>query len=203
MTQGTVKWLNAEKGYGLISRADGPDIIVHYPEIDGYGFRSLEENQHAEFEMAQRPKDPQATRVRAVMSVATVAAGDTPGLSGAARCSRPHKASAIAAYRGTYGCGHPNGPIGPEPSRGTPGTNPPSPPGTPDITRVLSVRRDERRSGLRFLSGKPRQDDRYGSSKCPSLTSLSDLPHRFPCIYPAYPGQPRATVGPALGPFGS
>src|SRR5579859_3590291 len=65
MTQGTVKWFNAEKGYGFISRADGPDVFVHYSEIDGYGFRSLEESQHVEFEVSQGPKGPQATRVRA------------------------------------------------------------------------------------------------------------------------------------------
>jgi cold shock protein len=50
MTQGTVKRLNAEKGYGFISRTDGPDVFAHYSQIDGSGFRSLEENQHAEFE---------------------------------------------------------------------------------------------------------------------------------------------------------
>src|SRR5580700_8212505 len=65
MTQGTVKWFNAEKGYGFISRTDGPDVFVHYSEIDGNGFRSLEENQHVEFEVTQGPKGPQATHVRA------------------------------------------------------------------------------------------------------------------------------------------
>jgi cold shock protein len=65
MTQGTVKWFNVEKGYGFISRTDGPDVFVHYSEIDGYGF-SLAENQHVEFEVAQGPKGLQATRVRAV-----------------------------------------------------------------------------------------------------------------------------------------
>ena len=65
MTQGTVKWFNAEKGYGFISRTDGPDVFVHYSAIDGYGFRSLEENQHVEFEVTQGPKGPQAARVRA------------------------------------------------------------------------------------------------------------------------------------------
>jgi CspA family cold shock protein len=58
MSQGTVKWFNAEKGYGFISRADGPDVFVHYSEIDGYGFRSLEENQQVEFEVTQGPKGP-------------------------------------------------------------------------------------------------------------------------------------------------
>ena len=65
MSQGTVKWFNAEKGYGFISRADGPDVFVHYSEIDGDGFRSLEENQHLEFEVTQGPKGLQATDVRA------------------------------------------------------------------------------------------------------------------------------------------
>ena len=65
MSQGTVKWFNAEKGYGFISRADGPDVFVHYSGIDGHGFRSLEENQHVEFEVTQGPKGLQATHVRA------------------------------------------------------------------------------------------------------------------------------------------
>jgi len=65
MTQGTVKWFNAEKGYGFISRGDGPDVFVHYSEIDGNGFRSLEENQQVEFEVAPGPKGPQAIHVRA------------------------------------------------------------------------------------------------------------------------------------------
>jgi cold shock protein len=65
MSQGTVKWFNAEKGYGFISQVDGPDVFVHYSEIDGYGFRSLEENQQVEFEVTKGPKGPQATHVRA------------------------------------------------------------------------------------------------------------------------------------------
>ncbi|WP_151482691.1 cold-shock protein [Streptomyces albicerus] len=65
MTQGTVKWFNAEKGFGFIAQADGgPDVFVHYSEIDSSGFRSLEENQHVEFEVVQGPKGPQASRVR-------------------------------------------------------------------------------------------------------------------------------------------
>jgi cold shock protein len=65
MTQGTVKWFNAEKGYGFISRTDGLDVFVRYSEIDGRGLRSLEEYQHVEFEVIQGPKGPQTTRVRA------------------------------------------------------------------------------------------------------------------------------------------
>lgn len=43
--------VNAEKGYGFVSRAHGPDVFVHYSEVDGNGFRDLEENQHGEFEV--------------------------------------------------------------------------------------------------------------------------------------------------------
>ncbi len=64
MTQGTVKWFNAEKGFGFIAREDGPDVFVHYSEIDGTGFRSLEENQRVEFELTQGNKGPQASGVR-------------------------------------------------------------------------------------------------------------------------------------------
>jgi len=66
MAQGTVKWFNGEKGFGFISQdGGGADVFVHYSEIDGYGFRSLEEDQHVEFEVTQGPKGPQATHVRA------------------------------------------------------------------------------------------------------------------------------------------
>ncbi|GAA2392706.1 cold-shock protein [Streptomyces glaucosporus] len=66
MTQGTVKWFNADKGFGFIAREDGPDVFVHYSEIDASGFRSLEENQRVEFEVVQGPKGPQATAVRPI-----------------------------------------------------------------------------------------------------------------------------------------
>ncbi|PJE99369.1 cold-shock protein [Streptomyces carminius] len=64
MTQGTVKWFNPDKGFGFIAREDGPDVFVHYSEIEGGGFRNLEENQRVEFEVVQGPKGPQATGVR-------------------------------------------------------------------------------------------------------------------------------------------
>ncbi|KUM74733.1 cold-shock protein [Streptomyces sp. ISL-22] len=66
MTQGTVKWFNAEKGFGFIAQDGGPDLFVHYSEIEGHGFRSLEENQQVEFEVVQGPKGPQAAHVRAI-----------------------------------------------------------------------------------------------------------------------------------------
>ncbi|SDK84904.1 cold-shock protein [Lentzea albidocapillata] len=66
MTQGTVKWFNAEKGFGFLSRESGPDVFVHYSEIDGDGYRSLEDAQRVEFEVTQGPKGPQATAVRAI-----------------------------------------------------------------------------------------------------------------------------------------
>lgn len=65
MAEGTVKWFSAEKGYGFIQRTDGgPDVFVHYSEIQGSGYRSLEENQRVEFEVGQGTKGPQAQNVR-------------------------------------------------------------------------------------------------------------------------------------------
>jgi cold shock protein len=63
---GTVKWFNAEKGFGFIAREGGPDVFVHYSQIDGNGFRSLEDNQRVEFEINQGAKGPQAVHVRTV-----------------------------------------------------------------------------------------------------------------------------------------
>ena len=65
MAQGTVKWFNAEKGYGFISQdGGGPDIFVHYSSIMSDGYRSLEDNQRVEFEITQGQKGPKADRVR-------------------------------------------------------------------------------------------------------------------------------------------
>ena len=67
MAQGTVKWFNAEKGFGFITPDDGAkDLFVHYSEIQGSGFRSLEENQRVQFEVAQGAKGPQAVGVSAI-----------------------------------------------------------------------------------------------------------------------------------------
>lgn len=67
MAQGTVKWFNAEKGYGFIAPEDGSaDLFVHYSSIEGNGFKSLEENQRVEFEVGEGQKGPQAQEVRAI-----------------------------------------------------------------------------------------------------------------------------------------
>ena len=67
MAQGTVKWFNSEKGYGFIEREDGEgDIFVHYSEIQGSGFRTLEEHQKVEFEIGEGAKGPQAQQVTAL-----------------------------------------------------------------------------------------------------------------------------------------
>ncbi len=66
MAQGTVKWFNAEKGFGFIAPTEGPDVFVHFSEIQGSGYKSLEENQQVEFEIVQGPKGPQASQVRAL-----------------------------------------------------------------------------------------------------------------------------------------
>ncbi len=66
MAQGTVKWFNAEKGYGFIAVDGGQDVFVHYSAIVADGYRSLEEGQRVEFEVTQGQKGPQADQVRAV-----------------------------------------------------------------------------------------------------------------------------------------
>jgi CspA family cold shock protein len=60
---GTVKWFNASKGYGFISREGADDVFVHYSAIQGDGFRSLDEGQRVEFSVEQGNKGLQATNV--------------------------------------------------------------------------------------------------------------------------------------------
>tara|TARA_R110000787_G_scaffold72116_5_gene160616 strand:+ start:1635 stop:1841 length:207 start_codon:yes stop_codon:yes gene_type:complete len=62
-TTGTVKWFNADKGYGFIEREDGPDVFVHFRSIVGDGFRTLNEGQKVQFEVTQGQKGPQAENV--------------------------------------------------------------------------------------------------------------------------------------------
>ena len=65
MATGTVKWFNAEKGYGFIAPDDGSaDVFVHYSAIQSSGYRTLEEEQRVEFEVTQGQKGPQADQVR-------------------------------------------------------------------------------------------------------------------------------------------
>ena len=64
MAQGTVKWFNAEKGYGFIAvEGGGADVFVHYSAIATSGYRSLEEGQKVEFDITQGQKGPQAENV--------------------------------------------------------------------------------------------------------------------------------------------
>lgn len=67
MSQGTVKWFNAEKGFGFITQDDGgADVFVHFSAISGDGYRSLDENQRVEYELTQGQKGPQATNVQRI-----------------------------------------------------------------------------------------------------------------------------------------
>jgi CspA family cold shock protein len=63
MQEGIVKWFNAEKGFGFISRENGDDVFVHFSAILGDGFKSLDEGQRVSFEVVQGPKGPQAADV--------------------------------------------------------------------------------------------------------------------------------------------
>jgi len=66
MTIGTVKWFNGEKGFGFITREDGPDVFVHFSAIAGEGYRNLDENQKVEFDVVAGQKGPQAANVRPI-----------------------------------------------------------------------------------------------------------------------------------------
>ncbi len=67
MALGTVKWFNADKGFGFIAPDDGSaDVFVHYSAIETSGYRSLEENQKVEYTITQGPKGPQAEKVHPV-----------------------------------------------------------------------------------------------------------------------------------------
>ncbi|HTI35317.1 MAG TPA: cold-shock protein [Miltoncostaea sp.] len=67
MSEGVVKWFSAEKGYGFVTPADGgKDLFVHHSEIQGSGYKSLDEGQKVSFETEQGPKGPQAVKVTAL-----------------------------------------------------------------------------------------------------------------------------------------
>ncbi|ADU28926.1 cold-shock protein [Evansella cellulosilytica] len=63
MQQGTVKWFNAEKGFGFIEVEGGDDVFVHFSAIQGEGFKSLDEGQAVTFDVEQGQRGPQATNV--------------------------------------------------------------------------------------------------------------------------------------------
>ncbi|HEM3439477.1 cold-shock protein [Streptococcus suis] len=63
MVQGTVKWFNAEKGFGFIAQENGPDVFAHFSEIQSNGFKSLEDGQKVTFEVEQGQHGLQATNI--------------------------------------------------------------------------------------------------------------------------------------------
>ena len=66
MATGTVKFFNAEKGFGFISRDEGEDVFVHYSNIQSSGYRTLEQGQRVEFDVAPGRKGEEAQNVRVV-----------------------------------------------------------------------------------------------------------------------------------------
>ena len=63
MEKGTVKWFNNQKGYGFIAAESGIDVFVHHSEIQGDGYKTLDEGQLVEFEIQEGPKGKQAAKV--------------------------------------------------------------------------------------------------------------------------------------------
>ncbi|QRY77411.1 cold-shock protein [Pseudomonas sp. PDNC002] len=63
---GIVKWFNSEKGFGFITPESGPDVFVHFRQIEGNGYKSLDEGQKVSFVVTAGQKGPQAEQVRAV-----------------------------------------------------------------------------------------------------------------------------------------
>ncbi|MBN6188813.1 cold-shock protein [Aneurinibacillus sp. REN35] len=63
MNTGTVKWFNADKGFGFIEREGGDDVFVHFSAITGEGFKSLDEGQRVQFDIVEGNRGPQAANV--------------------------------------------------------------------------------------------------------------------------------------------
>ena len=66
MATGTVKWFNSTKGYGFVTSEDGQDVFVHHSDIQGEGFKTLDEGQAVEFDITEGPKGPKAANIRKV-----------------------------------------------------------------------------------------------------------------------------------------
>ena len=63
---GTVKWFNAEKGFGFITGEDGKDVFAHFSQINATGFKTLEEGQSVSFDVVEGAKGPQAENITAI-----------------------------------------------------------------------------------------------------------------------------------------
>jgi CspA family cold shock protein len=66
MLKGTVKWFNAEKGFGFITTEEGNDLFVHFSKINKAGYKSLNEGERVSFEVEDGPKGQQAANVQSV-----------------------------------------------------------------------------------------------------------------------------------------
>ena len=64
MAEGTVKWFNDAKGFGFIQQDDGPDVFVHFSQILGDGFKTLQEGARVEFDVVEGKTGPQASNVK-------------------------------------------------------------------------------------------------------------------------------------------
>jgi CspA family cold shock protein len=79
MSIGVVKWFSPKKGYGFLTMDDGQEVFVHYTAIDGNGFRSLEQGEQVQFDVAEGPKGLQAAKVLRNAAQAAAARSDRPG----------------------------------------------------------------------------------------------------------------------------
>jgi CspA family cold shock protein len=80
--QGTVKWFSTEKGYGFIEQDDGEDVFVHHSDIQGTGFKDLDEGEKVEFDLVDGPKGPKAENVVRLDAPDSSGSGSGSGGSG-------------------------------------------------------------------------------------------------------------------------